>query len=219
MSYDHWLTTHTHTRLTALFPRLPGWAGTRNLKQIWIYWSKRQWVAVASAGPYASLHLAPAPHHSVFYRPDALPATQPTASKHWRQDHWLTNKAYLSTITVTNISQSFYLQHTHTHPFNGPFSGTTRLSQHQKGKTNLDFTEARESEWQWHQLGHMQVCTSLQTDNHTSTPPLSFLKAGCPSCHSTNSVKALKATRSRQKSAGIDIEQNYVTVTLYYCHF
>jgi len=39
----------------------------------------------------------------------------------------------------------------------------------------------------------MQVCTSLQTDNHTSTPPLSFLQAGCPSCHPTNSVKALKA--------------------------
>ena len=28
----------------------------------------------------------PVPHHSVFYRPDALPATQPTASKHWRHD-------------------------------------------------------------------------------------------------------------------------------------
>ena len=40
-----------------------------------------------------------------------------------------------------------------------------------EGKTNLDLTEARDSEWQWHQLGHMQVCTSLQTDNHTSTPP------------------------------------------------
>jgi len=39
----------------------------------------------------------------------------------------------------------------------------------------------------------MQVCTSLQTDNHTSTPPLSFLQAGCPSCRPTNSVKALKA--------------------------
>jgi len=39
-----------------------------------------------------------------------------------------------------------------------------------KGKTNLDFTEARDSEWQWHQLGHMQVCTSLQTDNHASNP-------------------------------------------------
>jgi len=64
--------------------------------------------------------------------------------------------------------------HTHTHPFNGPFSGTTQVSQYRKGKTNLDFTEARDSEWQWHQLGHMQVCTSLQTDNHASTPPLSF---------------------------------------------
>jgi len=37
----------------------------------------------------------------------------------------------------------------HTHPFNGPLSGTTRVSRYQKGKTNLDFTEARDSEWQW----------------------------------------------------------------------
>ena len=63
---------------------------------------------------------------------------------------------------------------THTHPFNGHFSGTTQVSRYQKGKTNLDFTEARDSEWQWHQLEHMQVCTSLQTDNHASTSPLSF---------------------------------------------
>jgi len=40
--------------------------------------------------------------------------------------------------------------HTHTHPFNGPLSGTTQVSWYQKGKTNLDFTEARDSEWQWH---------------------------------------------------------------------
>jgi len=39
----------------------------------------------------------------------------------------------------------------------------------------------------------MQVCTSLQTDNHASNPTLSFLQAGCPSCRPTNSVKALKA--------------------------
>jgi len=83
--------------------------------------------------------------------------------------------------------------HTHTQPFNGPFSRTTRVNRYQKGKTNLDFTEARDSEWQWHQLGHVQVCTLLQTDNHTSTPPLCFLQAGCPSCRPTNSVKALKA--------------------------
>jgi len=67
------------------------------------------------------------------------------------------------------------------------------VSHYQKGKTNLDFIEARDSEWQWHQLGHMQVCTSLQTDNHASTSPLCFLQAGCPSCRPTNSVKALKA--------------------------
>jgi len=48
------------------------------------------------------------------------------------------------------------------------------VSQYQKGKTNLDFTEARESEWQWNLLEHIQVYTALQTDNHASTPPLSF---------------------------------------------
>jgi len=117
-----------------------------------------------------------------------------------------------------DIASTLYAPHTHAraHPFNGPLSGTTpRVGRYQKGKTNLDFTEARDSEWQWHQLGHMQVwygmvnadlysaiitkvsnaqvCTSLQSDNHASTPPLSFLQAGCPSCRPTNSVKALKA--------------------------
>jgi len=67
------------------------------------------------------------------------------------------------------------------------------VSRYQKGKTSLDLTEARDSEWQWHQPGHMQVCTSFQTDNHASTSPLSFLQAGWPSCRPTNSVKALKA--------------------------
>ena len=66
--------------------------------------------------------------------------------------------------------------YTHTHPFNGPLSRTARVSRYQKGKTNLDFTEVRDSEWQWHQLGHMQVCTLLQTDNHASTRPLCFYR-------------------------------------------
>ena len=59
-------------------------------------------------------------------------------------------------------------------------SGTTRVSRYQKGKTDLDFTEARDSEWQWHQLGHMQVCTALQTDNHASAPPLKFFTGRMP---------------------------------------
>ena len=89
-----------------------------------------------------------------------------------------------------------YRSHTHTHThtrLTALFSRTTRVSRYQKGKTNLDFAEARGSEWQWHQLGHTQVCTTLQTDKHTSNPPLSFLQAGCPSCRPTNSVKAPKA--------------------------
>ena len=79
--------------------------------------------------------------------------------------------------------------HTHTHPFNGPLSGTTQVSRYQKGKTNLDFTEARDSEWQWNLLGHMQVCTSLQTDNHAHPPSLSFLQAGCPSVAQPTGLK------------------------------
>jgi len=86
-----------------------------------------------------------------FYLPDALFDAQPTVSKH-----------------------------IHTHTFNSPFSGTTKVSQYQKGKTYLDFTEARDSEWQWHQLGHMQVCISLQTDNRVSTSPLSFFRCRMP---------------------------------------
>jgi len=85
-------------------------------------------------------------------------------------------------------------------PFSGLFSRTTWVSRYQKGKTNLDFTGARDSEWQWHQLSHiihMQVCTSLQTDNYATTPPLCFLQARCPSCRPTNSVKALKAASDK----------------------
>jgi len=54
------------------------------------------------------------------------------------------------------------------------------VSRYQKGETNLDFTEARDGEWQWHQLCHVQVCTSLQTGNHASTSPLSFFTGRMP---------------------------------------
>ena len=93
----------------------------------------------------------------------------------------------------TAASRSLGL-YTHT-PVNGPLSGTTRVSQYQKGKANLDFVGARDSEWQWNQLGHMQVCTLLQTDNHASTPPLSFFTGWMPfpppnqQCHRTEGLQ------------------------------
>ena len=57
---------------------------------------------------------------------------------------------------------------------------STADAYHRAVKTNWDFTKARASEWQWHPLGHMQVCTSLQPDNHASTPPLSFFTGRMP---------------------------------------
>jgi len=49
-----------------------------------------------------------------------------------------------------------------------------------QGTVNLDFTGARDSEWQWHQLGHMQICTLTETHNHNSIPPLSFFTGRMP---------------------------------------
>jgi len=82
------------------------------------------------------------------------------------------------------------------------------VSRYQTGKTSLDFTEARDSEWQWHQLGHMQVCTSLQTDNHASTPPLKFF---------TGRMPFLPPNQQRQSTEGIGNES--VPIQLAQCRF
>jgi len=87
-------------------------------------------------------------------------------------------------------------------------SGTIQVSRYQKGKSKLDFTEARDSEWQWHQLGQMQVCTSLQTDNHASTPPLCFFTSWGPSCRPTNNIKALKEIKALKHSQLISMLKN-----------
>jgi len=104
--------------------------------------------------------------HSMFGNPN----TNPNCKCNPNPDIFLTVKSGV-------CSNSQIGTHTHTHPFNGPLSGSTRVSRYQKGKTNMDFTGARDSEWQWHQLGDMQVCTLLQTDNHASTSLLKFLRA------------------------------------------
>ena len=84
--------TYTHTRLTALCPGLPGWAATRNVKPIWILLKQEtmngsgiSWAICKSAHRSRQI-TTPAPHHSVIYRPDAIPTAQPTASKHWRHN-------------------------------------------------------------------------------------------------------------------------------------
>jgi len=67
----------------------------------------------------------------------------------------------------------------HTHPFYGPLDFVLDYPGEPVPEPS-DFTEARDSEWQWHQLGHVQICTSPQTDNHACTPPLSFFTGRMP---------------------------------------
>jgi len=83
-----------------------------------------------------------------------------------------------STIDSRQFKKTMYTHTSVSRPFVRDYP--SRISRYQKGKTNQDFTEARDSEWQWHQLGYMQVCTSLQTDNHASTQPLTFFTGRMP---------------------------------------
>jgi len=96
--------THTHTRLTALCPGLPGWAGTRKVKPIWIL-LKQETVSnsgiswdICKSAPCSRHITTPVPHHSVFYTPDAFSVAQPTASKHWSAHYNKYNK-YLCDIS------------------------------------------------------------------------------------------------------------------------
>ena len=103
---DH---THTHIHLTALCLGLPGWAGTRKVKPIWILLKQEtvsgsgiSW-AICKSAPRSRQITTPAPHRSVFYRPDALPAAQPTVSKHWRRHCSTVCNHYMKYTENTNV--------------------------------------------------------------------------------------------------------------------
>jgi len=109
-------------------------------------------------------------------------------------------KAAAHNITVTKTRKNVKLKYrTHTR-LTALFPGPARLAGTRKVKTNLEFTEARDSERQWHQLDHMQVCTSLQTDNHASNPPLKFF---------TGRMPFLLPNQQRQSTEGINTEKSY----------
>ena len=83
------------------FPGLPRWAGTRKVKPIWILMNQE---TVSGSGiSWAVCKFAP--HHSVFYRPDALPAAQPTASKQWRNNWRVTARCVLSVVILPITTQ------------------------------------------------------------------------------------------------------------------
>jgi len=83
----------------------------------------------------------------------------------------------------TWVSLIYSTEHTHAHthpPFNGPLSGTTQVSRYQKGKTNLDFTEARDSEWQWNLLGHHSPSAPRSRQITTPAPHRSVFTGRMP---------------------------------------
>jgi len=74
------------------------------------------------------------------------------------------------------------------------------VSRYQEGKNQSGFTGARDNEWQWHHLSHMQIiCKSaprLRQITMLASHHTQFLQARCPSCCQTTSVKALKALKN-----------------------
>ena len=100
----------------------------------------------------------------------------------------------LTLLTDKANSAELHITHTHTHtrtPILRPF-----VQDYPGGPVPERWNQSGFywSKRQWVAVasaGPYAICTLLQTDNHASTPPLSFLQAGCPSCRPTNSVIAL----------------------------
>ena len=108
--YNSHTHTHTHTHLTAPFLGLPGWASTTKVKPIWILLKQEtlsgcgiSW-AICKSAPSSWQVTTPAPHHSVFHRPDALLAAQPIVSKHSRciACYWLCPHSMRSRVCATD---------------------------------------------------------------------------------------------------------------------
>jgi len=105
------------------------------------------------------------------------------SNKSTPNDHQSTAFVYGRYMTIciitTEITMSF--QHaaaisTHTRTRTRTHTRLTALFPGLPGRAGTRKVKPRDSEWQWHQLGHMHVCTSLQTDNHASTSPLIFYR-------------------------------------------
>jgi len=100
----------------------------------------------------------------------------------------------------TDSKSTMAIEHIH------PFSRTTRVSRYQKGKTNLDFTAARDSEWQWHQLGHICKCAPSSTQITMPAPHHSVF-------YRPDALPAAQPTASKH-SRPIELLQNKVRVQL-----
>ena len=102
---------------------------------------------------------------------------------------------FLTVAWYQYVPKTCTIKHTDTYTcLMAPFPGLPGWAGTRIVKNNLDFTAARDSEWEWHQLGLMQVCTLFQTDNHASTPPLK--------CFFTGRMSFLPPNQQRQSTEG-----------------
>ena len=91
------------------------------------------------------------------------------------------------------FSVQFQISWQHTHPFNGPFSGLPRWASTRKVK--LIWILLKQETVSGSGISSA-ICKSATRSWQIITPAPHhsvFLQARCPSCHPTNSVKALKA--------------------------
>ena len=149
----------------ALCPGLPRWASTRKVKPIWILLKQEtvsgsgiSWAACKSA-PRSRQITTPAPHHSGFYRPDALPAAQPTASKHWRQITQPTaycNKSYDFSDSLNMLSICYKLR-----PVLAAYKNATSILWHKPCPMIR--------RWYWYRWSHHDCRKEQQGDNYNST--------------------------------------------------
>ena len=98
---------HTHP-FNSPFPGLPRWAGTRKVKPIWILLKQETVSGSGISWAICKSTLLQTDNHAStpllsFYRPDALPATQPTASKHWESSSCLKYNFIPSDICQANM--------------------------------------------------------------------------------------------------------------------
>jgi len=192
--------THTHTpnHLMALCPGPPRWAGTRKVKPIWILVQQEtvsgsgiSW-AVCKSAPRSRQITMPAPHHSVFYRPDALPAAQPTASKHWRHINFYKNKITINWVVVF-VPTYFCIRHQllftkiwyrETHSSDEYCIIFSLSSTRAHGKENYAPSIAtwvlRESTLNLCHFKHIQYRLDVKQHTHTHTQPFNGALMGLP---------------------------------------
>ena len=179
----------THNRLMALCPGLPSWASTRKIKPIWILLKEEtvsgsgiRW-AICKSAPRCWQTTTPAPHHSVLYRPDALPAAQPTASVHcmWIVQVLLLSEGGIVMLCVvhrTRVWSGWFVKVSCWKPptvtsLTWRSSTTTLKTRYARCSTPSTTSRSHRSGYQC--SGSTELVTDWQTDTHQWIPHVGLL--------------------------------------------